>query len=207
MTDYTDLCTRVLQSLGDPAGDKYDANILLESFRQIVPYFDQYYPQVAADTITLENTEREVELDLLVNCKTIISIVHPPDNTNHNNTYSPPYYTYFKNAIPWVKFLGTYNPIVGDQFLITYITGHYIDGLDDAEQTTIPYELRGFLVEGTCAIAKRIRALALIEEYGTRTPDVTKLLDQYNIEFDIFRQNLACLHSFTMAGYPQGFDI
>lgn len=207
MTDFADLSTRVLVTLGDVGGVKYDSDTLQESFRTVLGYFDRYYPSIATETLTLEDTNREVELDILVNPRSIINIVSPPDSPNHQSDYSPPYYVYFKGATPWVKFLGTYTPVIGNEFLITYSTSHTIDGLDDAEVTTVQYDLLELLIEGVAAYAKKIRAMDLIEEYGTRTPDVTKLFDRSSLDWNQFIANLSGLHSFQMTGFPKGFDI
>jgi hypothetical protein len=207
MTDFTDLKARVLEYLGDSAGNRYTDAVLMEAFREALKYFDDFYPQVKVDTITLDSTDREVELDLLVNCRRIISVVSPPDSIDHRKEFSPPYYTYFKQAIPHLKFLGTYNPQVGDQFLVTYVTSHWIDGLDDAEQTSIPYEQRALFVRGAGSIAKQMHANSVNFEYGGRSTEVDRLFGDARASFDQFIQDLSLLQSVTMAGYPKGFDI
>lgn len=207
MTDFTDLKAQVLENVGDPAGTRFTDALLMEAFREALRYFDDFYPQVAVDTITLENTEREVELDLLVNCKKIISVISPPDAINHQQEFSPPFYSYFRQAIPYLKFVGTYNPSIGDQFVITYVTSHWIDGLDDAEQTTIPYDQRALFVRGAGAIAKQMYALSINFDYGIKSSETDRLLGDARASFDRFIQDLTLLQSVTFAGYPKGFDI
>jgi hypothetical protein len=207
MTDFTDLKTRVLEYLGDPSGLRYSDALLTEAFREALKYFDDFYPQVKTDTITLDTVDREVELDLLVNCRRILSVVSATNTADHRVEQSPPYYTYFKDAIPYLKFLGTYNPKVGDQFIITYTTTHWIDGLDDAAQTTIPYNHRALFVRGAGAIAKQIHFTGVNFEYGGRSSEYDRLLSDARASFDQFIQDLTLLQSVTLSGYPKGFDI
>lgn len=207
MTDFDDLSIRVLEVVGDKTGVRYTSDQIAEAMRLTLPQFDTYYPQVSTILITLENTARELELDLVVNCKRIIAVVEPASALNNQIEFSPPYYVYFKDAIPWIQFLGTYNPVVGNQLLITYITSHWIDGLDDAEHTTIPYELRSLFIRGCSAYLKQIRAQSQIEQYGVRSPDINRLEESALREIDQFKSDLSCLHSFHMTGFPPGFAL
>jgi len=208
MTTLSEQITAAQILLGDPTGTKYTTDILTEAFRQSLSWFDMFFPQVLTETITLDSTDRIVELDTLINCKQIISIIHPVDAPNQEKSFSPPFYSFFKGAIPWLQFTGTYIVSIGDQFVITYTSTNWIDGLDDAVATTVPWDLLPLLTRGAVAIAKGIRSSEINEPYGNQGPESTRLLDQHEREMKAFRADLLMLKPVNFVGFPgDGFPI
>ncbi len=207
MITLTALNPRVLQALQDPAGKRYDESTLAEAMRQVLDLINQSLPNIVTRDFTVTTGGRSQTLTGLENCLYLISLCVNP--TEGSSELEPEIgFSYrFQNGVPTLYFPGINYPQVGDVLRVTCALPHILSGLDDVIETTLPPACVNALVDGAAGQACLMRAANLSEAYGTRTGEVTRLLDLSRTLMERFDQSQSQFKTLQTFGFPPGFAL
>ena len=106
-----------------------------------------------------------------------------------------------------LHFSGRRVPRAGEGLRISYAARYTLEGLDGAAATTLPDRCESALVTGSAGHACLLRATGLIEAYGPRSTDLTRLMEAGRAYLQQFSQALGMLKVLQEFGYPPGFAL
>ena len=90
---------------------------------------------------------------------------------------------------------------------MSYAASYPRAGLDAAAATTLPARYESALVTGAAGHACLLRATALIGAYGSRTDEVTRLMEMSRLHLQEFSLVLGQLKTVQEFGFPAGFPL
>jgi hypothetical protein len=175
MTTLTDFRTQVLQILGDPSGSRFDTDTLDEALRWALGEYGRAAPQVMTAEFTVTTAGREQDLSSLSGIGSILELYYPYTSGDESPTQQAGFYQYQRGGKLYATISGHNVPAVGDVMRITYTTGQTIENLDSATETSVLSTHEYVLASGAAGKAATMRAAALIEMYGSRQEEYTRL--------------------------------
>ena len=170
ISDYRAGCRVVL---GDQGGRRYDDNTLDMGFREALPVYRSFCPR----RVTITQSVKGVE-----GCSLLLPPLEPGTEVQTVRIVDGPWLSFGVYQDDRSLYLNVYAyeqmPVVGTQLQLTLSVPHFIKGLDDAQQTTVPNTHSLTLIKGAAGYAMRIRARSVTEVFGKRPEDRAALMDQ-----------------------------
>jgi hypothetical protein len=174
---------RIGEAVGDPLHTRYSEAMMREGLRLALEEYSRAAPQIKQLTITVETAGREQVLSGADGMLYPLTVLFP---LSAGSAPEVKFYTaYLRQGQAMICIEPpTPAPQVGDGMKIIYAALHTIAGLasqgdpsdggaqspQPAPVTTIPLADYGLLVQGAAGHAMSMRADALVESYGKRTP-------------------------------------
>jgi len=207
MITLNTLKQRLLQTLQDTSGKRYDDGTLDEAVRQGLDLINRRLPNIVTRDFTVAASGRSQPLTGLENCLYLVSLcVNPAKNSPELEPENGFCYR-FEDGSPTLRFTGAAFPRSGDVLRVTCAVPHTLAGLDEATETTLPSACVNALVDGAAAQACQQRAANLSEAYGARTVEVSHLLDLNQTLMERFEQSLSQFKTLQEFGFPPGFSL
>mgnify|MGYP005824350585 CR=1 FL=1 len=206
MTDLSGFSSRILQLLADPAGSKFPQAQITEALRMTLSDFSQANPVLASTVLTLPAASKLIDLTTLTGLLYPIKISCPYLDDSAEETETP-FHFYLAGGIPTIALDSDTTPTAGDQAKIVFAKAHTIQSLDAAPDTSILTVHDSMIVVGAAAYALDLRAAQLMEAYGQRSIDITRILTlavNYHTRWETY---LATLKSYTWSLFPRGFAL
>jgi len=207
MTKLTSLAGRVRLLVNDPDKKRFSDDLLTSAIRQALEQVNLRLPQVLINEFTVATSGREQVLSAISGCLFLVRLVMPgltPDRELEPDEHFS--YTLI-DGFPTLHFTGDFIPQAGMVLQVHYATAHTIEGLDDADTTSLPEICEPALVNGAAGCAYTLRAASLVESYGTRPEDASRLLEASRIFLDAFDRMLTGVKTLQDFGYPPGFAL
>ena len=206
MTKLEDINTRVRLQLDDPDAKRFSDDLLLAALRLTLEQVNLALPRSQTFSWTVAAAGRDQVLTGLSDCLFITRITLTATGTSGQELEPETAFTYsLRDGIPGLHFHGTFIPQVGEVLSIDYAAGYLIEGLDDAESTTLPAACEAALVSGTSAQACFLRAGSLLESYGARDGESSRMAAIGDLWQRVFERSLRGLKVMQEFGFPPGF--
>ena len=208
MTKIEDISARVRLQLDDPDAKRFSDDLLLAALRQALEQINLALPRSRTYTWTVTVTGRDQVLEGLNDCLFITRITLQSEGTSGSELEPETHFTYsLRDGIPGLHFHGAYVPQTGSVLNIDYAAGYLIEGLDTAGSTTLPAACEAALVSGTAAQACYLRAGSLLESYGTREGESSRLAAIGDLWQKVFDRSIRGLKVMQEFGFPPGFPL
>jgi hypothetical protein len=189
MTTLNELKDRILESLGDSNGTRYDAALLDEALRLALEEYSRALPQLQETVFTVTTAGSSQEISGVKRLLTVIEVLYPFDpNDLIEHLPADPWYAYNKDGSHWLLF-GEDAPQVGQQFCVRYAAGHTLAGLDGAESTSLPQADESLLAQGAAGHAAIMRSAGMLQAFGKRNPQ-DESLSLGRLRLESFRKHL-----------------
>ncbi len=207
MTKLTSLAGRVRLLVNDPGKMRFSDDLLTSAIRQALEQVNLRLPQVLISEYTVAASGREQALTGLPGCLFLVRLVVPGLDINHELEPDEQFSYTLTDGIPTLHFAGSFIPQAGMVLQVHFAAAHTLEGLDEAESTSLPESCEPALVNGAAGYAYALRAASLAETYGTRPEDAARLLDASRIFLDTFDRMLIGVKTFREFGFPPGFAL
>jgi hypothetical protein len=208
MTTLPEIQIRIAQVLEDPDGKRFSASLLAEAVRQALNTFDQRLPRLLSIEVPVASGGRDQLLTTIPGCLYLVNLTVLHGNRTRSELEPEGEFSYqFEGEQLRLHFSGTCFPKNGDVLRITYAANHQIEGLDGAEETTLPAGYESAMVIGAAGHACLLRATMLTEAYGSRPEETTRLLEISRLHLDEFGRTLGNLKVLQEFGFPPGFAL
>lgn len=207
MTKLTSLAGRVRLLVNDPDKKRFSDDLLTSAIRQALEQVNLCLPRVLISEYTVTASSREQALTGLSGCLFLVRL-EVPGLTPDRELEPDEHFSYtLTDGIPTLHFTGGFIPQAGMVLRVHYAAAHTIEGLDEAESTSLPESCEPALVNGAAGYAYALRAASLAETYGTRAEDAARLMDASRIFLDTFDRMLTGVKTFQEFGFPPGFAL
>jgi hypothetical protein len=173
MSDLAEFITRLRQTLGDPAGERYGESLLAEALRKALAGYDQAAPLVRIQDVIFAGDGRQQALAGLGGLLSLQQVVYPYVDENSPATHA--YTWYWLDGVAVLDLSTRAAPRAGETARLTFSARNTIAGLDGAAETSLPAEHDTALVEGAAAFAQMMRALSINEAYNNRNTQLDLL--------------------------------
>jgi len=206
MLNLEDLKSRVLLLLGDEEGTRFGGELVENAIRQGLAHLDEKIPQILTIESLVATGGRDQTLSGLENP---IHLVEVRLKTALGETVrtSLEYAYTLQGTSAALHFSGLRYPQAGEILEAVYAACHKLAGLDDAESSSLPDSAAGALETCCAAQACLLRAAAVVEAYGARPGESTRLVEQSRMWMEAADTALAKLHNQGQFGYPAGFAL
>jgi len=171
LADYR---THVLNTLGDPTGNRYTTTQLDEAIRAALMEYSAAAPTLQNLAFLVVTTGRDHALTGTTNLNQIVAVQYPVDAADSNNNRVQVYYLSYYAGAP-VLHLQFNMPQAGETINITYTASHTITNLDSALSTTIPTVDDALLTLGASAHAAIARSTQITEQMTQRASNSPQL--------------------------------
>lgn len=208
MTTLAAIQTRTAQVLQDNSNTRFSASLLEEAVRLALTTFDQRLPRVTSCDLTAAVDGRDQTFTMPDGFLYLVGARFVREQKSGRELEPGEGFTYqVEDGKICLHFCGRRIPRVGDTLRVSYAACYTLAGLDDAAATTLPARYESALVTGAAGHACLLRATALIEAYGPRTEEVTRLMEVSRLHLLEFSQTLGQLKSIQEFGFPAGFPL
>ncbi len=207
MTKLTSLAARVRLLLNDPDAARFPEALLTSAIRQALEWIDTCVPQVLVAETTIETGGRNQLLSSLSGCLYLVKLVIPAPDTARELEPDTNFTYQMDAGVPALHFSGEYIPAAGTTLRVHYTSAYTIEGLDEAASTSLPELCEPALVNGAAGCAYALRSACLMESYGTRAEDASRLMETSRVFMEHFDQMLKGLTLLQEFGYPPGFAL
>jgi hypothetical protein len=204
---YASLKTRVLQNLNDALAVRYPDLAIQEAMRLALSAYNSALPQIKSSVITVSTAGVTQSLSTLTTLTKVIALIYPYiAGMDEKPTQNIAYFVYFDAGVPML-YMPSVSPAVDEKIKLVYYATHLISGLDAGESTTLPPHHETQFCEGVCSFACKTRAHALLEAFGDRSADYTRLMEQGQEWEDKFNTFLAQNSPAQQFAFPAGFKL
>jgi len=163
--------TAIREILGDLSATRWTNNQIDQALRIALGEYTAAYPQQADHIITLTETGREIDLSSLTWLSNVIQVCYPYDATETEQPVIEDWYLYFPAGQPYLHIgPAASEPQSGEVIQVYYTMPQTIETLDGGASTTVRADHESYLVMGAAGHSLNMRANALTESYGRRTP-------------------------------------
>ncbi|MEN6403534.1 MAG: hypothetical protein ABFD94_16455, partial [Armatimonadia bacterium] len=203
MTKLTDINTQLRSLLEDNEAKRFSDSLLGVALGQALDEINQRLPRLLSAQYTVTVSGRDQLLSTLTDCRYIVSVTIPEDGGGSRELEPETCFTYLlTGGVPTLHFLGAQLPAAGDRFTIRYTAGYTIEGFAGQLVTTLPAEMENALVNGAAAQACFLRAGSLVERYGSRGNESSRLTQIGNLWRATFERTLNELKVLQEFGFP-----
>ncbi len=203
MSDWENIRTRMLELVGDSDGVRYTDSMLEQSALQAIRLYSNALPQLCQLLVEIPIAQDEIILEDAAGLNAVISVCWCSGSSSN-----PPYTTAFTwswaNGIPVVRFPQT----ICGTLRVIYSASHTLEGVLEAEMTTVPLAHHDMLVWSGAGYAMQLRADVLREAYGQKSSEsqsianaAEKMILQSTQQLDSLRYNQCISPEWGGAGW------
>ena len=192
MSDLAYYQTRILETLGDAAGARYDTATINLGLRTALARYSLVSPEIIKEEFTFTADGRDHTLSLagisgsangLVD---VLEVNYPFTTGQENPTAVSGFHQYFTSGSPAIHISEDPPPDTDDKIQLTYSVTHTIKDLDSATTSTIkPHHIYG-IIQGAAAYAALTRSGQVSEAFGSRASDTEKLSEWATAQIVMF---------------------
>ena len=191
MTQLSEYHTRILTTLGDPAGSRYTTNQLDEALRSALAEYSSAFPALSTASFTVAATGRVQTVTFLTNFL-FFTLVQWPANPDPKLNQVAAFHSAFAGGYPQIHFFWD-TPQAGDVINVAYASSHTVLGLDNAWVTSVPPVHDSLLALGAAAHAAIARSTQIAEQMTSRVSNSVQLSSWGSDRLAEFRSGLAQL--------------
>lgn len=195
--NLTEMRTRVTRMLMDSGEEIWTAEVLDEAIRQALSAYSSAVPGTQEVTVSIP-ASGDVDLSAINGLVDVVE-VRWPYQAGKAEALQP-----INRITGWrcwrdldrptleLRTAAGTTPAAGDDLHLRYTIPHSLDGLDDAELTSIPLVHFSLLVRGAAGYAALFRAIDKVEKrsYGSRRAEPSLLQNWGNAILERFQQEL-----------------
>jgi hypothetical protein len=200
MSSYAVLSARTLDSLSDPSGVRYPADLLEQAYLHALREYSSAFPLLVTSTHTVASAGRVQTLSV-ANLLAIVEVIYPHDPASPlEGSLLDAWYLYWVSQTATLYIGGQRVPTVGEKISLTCATQQTLNGLDAASKTTLPAQHYDLLSQGAPAHAALLRAAALSEAQSTDAQTPSALSAWATAQLDFYRSMLAGVRATLQPG-------
>ncbi len=162
---------RLLDWLGDPQGVRFSPQQLDAALRSALDEIAEAAPDSAEGTLVCA-AGREQVISTAVGFERVRRVLAAayPALDGQACDLRVPFRSFWRGGALVVRLGGSRIPQAGENLRVWALLGHCLEGLDGADRTSLPACREELLTLGAAGLAAQVRANALTESYGERTP-------------------------------------
>ncbi|GAP16845.1 hypothetical protein, partial [Levilinea saccharolytica] len=163
--------TRLLEWLGDPQAARFSPQQLDAALRSALDEIAEAAPDSTEGTLVCA-AGREQGISTAAGferARRVLAVWYP---LTAGQTHPPraPFRSFWRGGVLVVRLGGRRTPQAGESLRVWTLLSHCLEGLDGADRTSLPACREELLTLGAAGLAAQVRANALTESYGERTP-------------------------------------
>ena len=162
---------RLLEWLGDPQAARFSPQQLDAALRSALDEIAEAAPDSAEGTLVCA-AGREQGISTAAGferARRVLAVWYPVADGQARPPRAP-FRSFWRGSALVVRLGGRRIPQAGENLRVWALLGHSLEGLDGAVSTSLPACREELLTLGAAGLAAQVRANALTESYGERTP-------------------------------------
>ena len=200
-TNLEDVKTRVRQILDDAEGTRFSDSLLENAVRQALTRLDEALPLIGILDITRTDSGRDQVLTGLTDPLYLINVIKIESEIRYGFTCT------LAGDNVALHFSGPVIPRAGESLRVSYASRNTLDGLDEAEVTTVPDSALTALHYACASAACLLRAASVSEAYGARPGESARLVEQSKVWMETAERDLQNMKNQQEFAYPAGFAL
>ncbi len=144
--DLDEMCARVRADLRDPDAERWSDDTIDRHIERALGDLSLAAPREASVTLTTTAGSRDLDIGALTGLVALDAVEYPADQY-------PPVYVPFSTWGSTLTLDVARSPLADEDVTVRYSASHTLDGLSDAEETTVPAVLYDLVASGAAAYA------------------------------------------------------
>jgi len=182
--------TRIQLFLQDPDSTRFSSALLDSALRQALNHFSLAVPRIHKTELMVIVDSSEYTLNTVSGLTQVLALWYP---WCEGDLPTPPlqeWYLYWQSGVPVLRLRDRIFE-EGTALKLFYAANHTIQGLDDAESSSIPEGLQETLALGAAGKAALMRAAHLVESVGSPASDRDQLFQLGQLWWQGFKARLS----------------